>query len=109
MKLAILLILLSGCAAVETVSTAKETFAVCRGLDLVTTKVALNMGFTEGNPVASSLLKHGWLPLIGLNVFLIWLAFSHWDNFGDTEKKVVNFASCFPPLWNGSQIAHELY
>ena len=97
----ILAITLSGCAVMQD----ERTFAACRAADLVTTKVALGAGATEANPIAHALMSFHWIPLIAVNVALIWLVHSLWSDMNDDERTLVNAVSCAPPLWNATVIA----
>lgn len=62
-----ILLLLPGCAALES----SNTFAACRAADVATTYIGVHHGFAEVNPLTKALLAHGWLPYIGLSV-LAW-------------------------------------
>ena len=91
---------LTGCATIQTVASSKETFAVCPAVDVATTYVALTskVGLVEGNPIVAALLKHGWLPVIGLKVALVWAVYN--ANFSPAGQTVANVVACAPGVWN---------
>ena len=73
--------LLSSCATVEGVKevvSKKETVAICKAADVVTTITALNTGsFHETNPIMKALMDgaHGFLPFIVVSaayVAVVW-------------------------------------
>ncbi len=68
--LSVLITLLSGCAtvdAVKDVASQRETVALCKAADVVTTITALNTGaFHETNIIMKALMggAHGFMPFI---------------------------------------------
>jgi uncharacterized membrane protein len=90
---------LSGCATIQSVASSKETFVACQVIDTATTYVALSKtGFVEKNPLMAALLKHGWLPFIGLKIAVIWITYN--ASLSPLEQTVVNAISCVPGIWN---------
>lgn len=78
----VLAALLVGCATTKQdvvgVATSTNTFAACKGADVITTAVALNSGnFVEANPILKGLIgPHNFFPLIAFSVvawrLLVW-------------------------------------
>lgn len=82
-------------AIVETISevaSSTDTFAVCKGLDVATTMIALGTGVgVEANPAMAALLQHGYIPVIALGFAVWWLL----DELNDpTTTTVANVITC---------------
>ena len=97
----IVMLSLAGCAGIE---KQEGTFIACRAGDLITTKLAIIGGLHEANPIAMALMGHGWIPLIGVNLAIIYFAHQYWKTWNDNERMIANAASCAPALWNTSVI-----
>ena len=81
----------------------KETFAVCRALDVATTYSILQKGGTELNPIMASLMK---APVLYLSVqfLVVWYVTKHWEDLEKKEYKVaLNTLNCIPALHNLGQ------
>jgi len=90
---------LTGCATIQTVASSKETFAVCQAVDVATTYVGITkFGMIEANPIMAAVLKHGWLPVIGLKAALVWWVYN--ANFSPAGQTVANVVACAPGVWN---------
>jgi len=91
---------LTGCATLPPAATSKETFAACQIADVATTYYALSVrgGFVEANPLMAGLLKHGWLPLIGVKALLIWIVYQ--ADLSPKAQAAANAVACAPGVWN---------
>jgi uncharacterized protein YceK len=90
---------LTGCATIQTVASSKETFAVCQAVDVATTYIGITkVGLVEANPIMAAVLKHGWLPVIGLKAALVWWVYN--ANFSPAGQTVANVVACAPGVWN---------
>jgi hypothetical protein len=90
---------LTGCATIQEVASSKETFVACQALDVATTYIGITkVGLVEGNPIMAAVLKHGWLPFIGLKIALVWAVYN--ANFSPAGQTVANVAACAPGVWN---------
>jgi hypothetical protein len=90
---------LTGCATIQTVASSKETFVACQALDVATTYVGITkVGLVEANPIMAALLKHGWLPVIGLKIALVWAVYN--ADFSPKAQTVANVVACAPGVWN---------
>ena len=101
-----LLFTLSGCATIQSVASSKETFVACQVFDIATTYVAISKaGFVEGNPIVAALLKHGWLPMIGFKLALIWAVYQ--VDFSPKAQTVANVVACAPGVWNAHLVVGQ--
>jgi hypothetical protein len=90
---------LTGCATIQTVASSKETFVACQALDVATTYIGITkVGLVEANPIMAAVLKHGWLPVIGLKAALVWWVYN--ANFSPAGQTVANVVACAPGVWN---------
>lgn len=98
---------LSGCATIQSVASSKETFVACQVFDVATTYVALSAGksLVEGNPIVAALLKHGWLPMIGFKLALIWAVYQ--VDFSPKAQTVANVVACAPGVWNAHLVVGQ--
>ncbi len=95
----LLVFALSGCATIQEVASSKETFVACQVFDVATTYVGISkFGLMEGNPIVAALLKHGWLPMIGFKLALIWAVYQ--ADFSPKAQTVANVVACAPGVWN---------
>jgi uncharacterized protein YceK len=74
--LCFLLILLTGCSTIQTVTDAAPTaakspttFAVCKTVDIASTAYGIRAGLVhESNPILGATLSHGYFPMIAIGV-----------------------------------------
>jgi hypothetical protein len=90
---------LYGCATIGEAMTAKETFAVCRALDTVTTLKIVAEGGRELNPLMRFALKSK-LAFVGVQVAAVAVVWHYWPQMGIESKAAVNLIGCVPPLHN---------
>lgn len=78
----------------------KYLFESCRAADIATTAAIIHTGGVELNPIMASVIAHGWLAFVGVEVGIglgVWYA---WDYLSPSERVVANVLSCIPPVHN---------
>lgn len=101
---AIMMLFAAGCATIERAATAKETFVVCRAVDVATTLYIVGHGGTELNPIMAPLV-HNPALFIGVQAVVVMFAWSWWDRLTPTERGVVNVVNCVPGIHNLGQLS----
>lgn len=99
MRSLLLILLLSGCAAVQSITDAAPpaaksttTFAVCKTLDITSTAYGIRAGLVhEANPLMGATLAHGYFPMIAIGIGIWYML----DKLNDpTATLTVNTVTC---------------
>ncbi|SRR5260221_1411462 len=110
-----IVVALCGCAttsAPDEKSTLREigasphTFAVCRGIDTVTTIAIIHHGGVELNGVMATVIHIGYPAFVLVEALVVYSIYKWHHNMQSTngEKTLVNAVGCIPGVWNATQL-----